>query len=77
METPSFDFSTPDDNLGSTVAPNRYTTGIRLVPQATFLSWPREMQLSYCAARDEHSALVESDFAEFYLERAVYYRSKI
>jgi hypothetical protein len=44
------------------------------VPQARFLSWSPERQLLYCALRDEDSAVVDSDHAEFYLQRARSYR---
>lgn len=43
-------------------------------PQAQFLSWSRGRQLAYCAARDEHSAIIQPDFADFYLTRAASYK---
>ena len=48
----------------------------REVPQAVFLSWPRKMQLAYCAARDEDSAQHATSVAEldWYVARAKGYR---
>lgn len=46
------------------------------VPQARFLSWSAEMQLAYCAARDEDSATYDHEdvWKQFYLQRAETYR---
>lgn len=35
------------------------------VPQARFLSWPPEMQFTYCAARDQHSACEAESLQEY------------
>ena len=49
----------------------------REVPQALFLSWSEARQLSYCAARDEDSALdaTSDEEMEWFLQRAMDYRS--
>lgn len=47
------------------------------VPQALYLSWSTARQLSYCAARDEDSALdrdTTEEQALWYLQRAQSYR---
>ena len=45
------------------------------VPQARFLSWSREMQLAYCAARDADASMSTDSpwWATFYSDRAAGY----
>lgn len=49
------------------------------VPAARFLSWSHEMQLAYCAKRDEDSAneALSEEWAEFYRQRARDYRQSL
>ncbi len=64
MMQPDFDFNEPQQQQW------------KEVPQARFLSWSRGMQMAYCAARDKHSAILQPDFADFYLTRAATYKEQ-
>lgn len=63
------------DEFNFEVEPTHWSGSWQEVPQARFLSWSEERQLTYCAMRDEDSAQVcEPEDEQFYLERAKGYR---